>query len=151
MSLDGTCMDLQLTTFKGENKKDYQLKSRGRGGGGYSYIVCVLQILWPYTRVQRSIILDFNLLLLQFCPLSDPVKRDTILDQFSMFTRLCPKVRRVPYIFSVMRERGFFSFSWRVIENFIFPWFVILGIKSINLILRPREFDFWLLRDPWNM
>ena len=41
-------MDLQLTTFKGENKKDYQLMSRGRGGGGgggYSYIVCVLQIL----------------------------------------------------------------------------------------------------------
>ena len=47
-------------------------------------------------------------------------------------------------------------FPWRVIETFIFPWFVILGINSFYVRVN-LNFDFfvnvqilfWIFRDAW--
>ena len=69
--------------------------ARGEGGGRYSHIVWVgcaaglsyplldqiLQILWPHTSLKMLNCSWFQ------CFVSDPVKRDPILDQFSIITR----------------------------------------------------------------
>ena len=65
--------------------------------------------------------------ILQFCPLSDPVKRDTILEQFSVITRPYPRVNGIIFYregTAKFMGRTQFSFCCSEGGDHVFPYLI---------------------------